>query len=220
MAYSFDGSNDYMFKSLVGQSYQVPTTLSCWFSAGNTAVQMGMVNLNYSAGARWNAIELATSGAVVARAPGSVAGTAVSATTTTTCSLNTWNHAAGVFTGEDSRTAYLNAGGKNTDTSAGGLQTVFQRINFGARVRAGTTPDPSTYYNGKLAEIGIWNVALTDAEISTLASGVKPIYVRPASIIAYIPLVRDVTDYVDANAITQSGGVSLVVSNDHSRRYG
>jgi hypothetical protein len=181
---------------------------------------MGMVNLNYSAGARWNAIELATSGAVVARAPGSVAGTQVSATTTTTCSLNTWNHAAGVFTTTNSRTAYLNGGGKSTDTTTGGLQNIFNRINFGARVRTSTTPDAGTYYNGKLAEIGIWDVALTDAEILTLASGVKPTSVRPQSLISYIPIIRTVIDHIDDGTITQSGGASLVPSNDHSRRYG
>lgn len=215
MAYTFDGSNDYMFKSLLGQSYQVPITISCWFNAGNTAAQMGMVNINYSAGARWNAIELGTTGGVVARCTGPV-----SATTTTTCTLNTWNHAAGVFTTANSRTAYLNGGGKNTDTTTGGIQTLFNRINFGARVRQSTTPDASTYYNGKLAEIGIWDVALTDAEILTLASGVKPTSVRPQSLVSYIPIIRTVIDHIDDSTITQSGGASLVPSNDHSRRYG
>jgi hypothetical protein len=42
--------------------------------------------------------------------------------------------------------------------------------------------------SGNVAEPAIWNVALTGAEISSLAAGYSPELIRPASLIAYSQL--------------------------------
>ena len=49
----------------------------------------------------------------------------------------------------------------------------------------------STLYplNGQLAEVGVWNVALSDDEVYRLSRGVKPNRVRGHSLVEYWPLL-------------------------------
>ena len=69
---------------------------------------------------------------------------------------------------------------------------------------------------GGLAEIGIWNVALGDDEILELSLGVPPSKIRPGSLVAYLPLVRDLID-VKGNAFAITGSLSV---GDHCRIFG
>jgi hypothetical protein len=39
--------------------------------------------------------------------------------------------------------------------------------------------------------MAIWSAALTDAEAAILALGISPLLVRPASLAAYWPMIRD-----------------------------
>jgi hypothetical protein len=99
---------------------------------------------------------------------------------TAALTLNQWNHIAGVFSAVDSRTIYLNGGNSNTDshsrTPAG-----IDNTAIGALVRTGVAAATS----GRIAEVGIYNVALTDDEIAELAKGASPLLVKPANLVAY-----------------------------------
>ena len=46
-------------------------------------------------------------------------------------------------------------------------------------------------YVGDIAEVAAWNVGLTNAEIVSLSKGYSPALIRPASLMEYIPLLRD-----------------------------
>lgn len=88
---------------------------------------------------------------------------------------NVWTHIAGVFASTSSRTVYLNG----TSTSNGATRTP-------------NTPDEvfiaradTSYGAADVAEAGIWNVALTDSEIASLARGVSPRDIRPGSLVSY-----------------------------------
>ena len=70
--------------------------------------------------------------------------------------------------------------------------------------------------DGRLAEVGIWNIDLTAAEIASLAKGMTPDKIRPQSLVFYAPLVR--------NLIDQKGGLALTNNNsatvaNHPRLY-
>jgi len=67
---------------------------------------------------------------------------------------------------------------------------------------------------GKLAEVAIWNVALTAAEIATLAEGFLPTFIKPESLISYYPLVRDYSDRLGNNSVTESQTVTFA---EHTR---
>lgn len=43
--------------------------------------------------------------------------------------------------------------------------------------------------DGAIAEVGIWNVALSDSDVALLAKGVSPLMVHPESLVFYAPLI-------------------------------
>jgi hypothetical protein len=124
------------------------------------------------------------------------------ASTVDTWNINAWNHLVGVFTNSTSRSVLLNGGTKGTNATdvamPGGLNnTALGRLN-----QSSATYETS----GRLAEVGLWNVALTDADQAALADGYSPDQVRPESLVAYWPLIRD-TD------IDIVGGYTLTANN-------
>ncbi len=105
---------------------------------------------------------------------------AQSAVTSTTVSVNTWHHAAAVFAANNDRRAYLDGGGKGTSATSR-TPVGLDRMSIG---RAGDST-PGIYMSGRIAEVGIWNAALSDDEIASLAKGASPLLVKPANLVAY-----------------------------------
>ena len=69
---------------------------------------------------------------------------------------------------------------------------------------------------GQMAEVGIWNVALTDAEIASLADGMTCDKVRPQSLVFYAPLVRELIDARGGLTITNNNTATVAA---HTRVY-
>lgn len=67
----------------------------------------------------------------------------------------------------------------------------------------------SAMFNGSIAEPAIWNAALTDAEIASLAAGFTPDQVRPQSLSLYAPLIRNLADLRLGRTITNVGGATV-----------
>ena len=42
--------------------------------------------------------------------------------------------------------------------------------------------------SGRIAEVALWDVALSAAEVAALASGVTPLHMRPGNLVAYWPV--------------------------------
>lgn len=100
-------------------------------------------------------------------------------------SAGAWQHLCGIFASTASRTAILNG-----DVAGKGVSTVaidppgLDRTSVGALVRA----SPVGFVNGRVAEVAVWNAALTEAEAVALAKGIAPTAIRPANLVAYWPL--------------------------------
>lgn len=56
------------------------------------------------------------------------------------------------------------------------------------------------FWDGKLAEVALWNVELTAAEMLVLAAGYNPLFVRPASLQAYWPIIGNFSPEIDRRA--------------------
>lgn len=67
-----------------------------------------------------------------------------------------------------------------------------------------------------MAEVGIWNVALTQPEIASLAKGITCDKIRPQNLVFYAPLVRDLIDAKGGRAITNNNGATVA---PHPRIY-
>lgn len=96
--------------------------------------------------------------------------------------INTWNHYAAVYSSTTNRNIYLNgtAGTPNTNSSVPSGTT---NIICGRHPNGGS--DSGTYG----AEFAIWDVALTQDEITALSKGCSPLLIRPDHLLMYVPCV-------------------------------
>ncbi|MFS2087150.1 LamG-like jellyroll fold domain-containing protein, partial [Stenotrophomonas geniculata] len=77
----------------------------------------------------------------------------------------TWNHALAVFASSTSRAAYLNGASKGTNVQSSSPTGVNRTTTSMVYVSAAS----SLFFPGDLAEVAMWNVALTDADAAILA---------------------------------------------------
>ncbi len=137
------------------------------------------------------------------------------ADTTSGFSSNTWTHACGVHASASSRTAYVNGGSSGSNTSVATLSnTGINSVLVGAQ--SNLTFPTTSYTSGFIAEVGIWNAALTAGEIASLAKGMACDKVRPQSLVFYAPLVRNLVDPRGGITITNNNGATVA---NHPRVY-
>lgn len=92
------------------------------------------------------------------------------------------------------------------DTAVSVQSYVSPLFTLGSYYYAGTL---QSSMNGSIAEPAIWNVALTDAEIASLAAGFTPDQIRPQSLQFYAPLVRDLVDARGGRTITNVNSATV-----------
>jgi hypothetical protein len=184
MARAFDdASSEYLALGSVLLSSN-PHTMAAWVNLNDgTNADTIMSLADTSSETQYDALVVDSSERVMAQSRGNVQRQAVTAVTIT---LNTWQHVAGVWAGAADRTAYVN-GGNAVQSTASVTQNAFDDCGIGIRF----TSVPAEPTSGAIAEAAAWNVALTAAEIAILAAGFSPLFVRPASLVAYWPLIRD-----------------------------
>jgi hypothetical protein len=184
--------------------------MACWFNAKDVTSTGTLVGIGISSGggdARYNLFHAGTVGGDPIR----LFCSPQSADTTAGYSANTWSHACGVVASLTSRTVYLN--GANSATTTGG-QTPFTptQITVGSRFLSSY----GTFANALIAEVGIWNAALTADEIASLADGMTCDKVRPQSLVFYAPLIRDLQDVRGGLTITNNNTATVA---NHPRVY-
>lgn len=99
-------------------------------------------------------------------------------------SAGAWGHLVGVKRSATNQQAYLNGTGGSVNTTS--VTPIFDRISVGICRYTGT----SVIYpwNGGVAWPAVWNVALSDAEITALARGAHPYTIRPQNLVWFAPL--------------------------------
>ena len=216
MAYNFNGTNQYLSTASAPVT-SWPLTMACWFNVANVTTQYVLMYVG-----KLNAEERFVlqagghlSGDPVATNYIQTDGNSFRADTTSGFSANTWSHACAVHTSASSRTAYLNAGSGGTNTGSAILSnTGINAVLIGAQ---SNPANPAfTYTSGLIAEVGIWNVALTADEIASLAKGMTCDKVRPQSLVFYAPLVRDLQDVRGGLTITNNNTATVA---NHPRVY-
>jgi hypothetical protein len=125
-----------------------------------------------------------------------------------------WAHIAGVVTPNVRQEVFLNANSAAVKTSGvlAGIHSGTAPLWIGAQFSIGT----STVFDGLIAEVGIWNAALTAAEVASLAKGMTCDKVRPQSLVFYAPLVRELIDQKGGLVITNNNAATVAA---HTRVY-
>lgn len=118
---------------------------------------------------------------------------------------NQWHHVAGVEASSTSRTCYLDGSPDATPDTTSRAPSGADRLAIGKVPES--SPGAGEYFTGDIAEVGIWNVALTDAEIASLAKGVTPPNIRPGNLVFYAPIVGKHSPEPDL-----VGGLSLTLT--------
>ena len=122
-------------------------------------------------------------------------------------SIGEWRHQAVVFTSSTSRTVYREG------VASTSINTTTRNTSGLSLLRIGA---PNNSLDGKIAEFAMWNVALTAAEIASLAKGFSPRKVRPQSLKFYAPLRRDLSDLSANLSLTNNTNCAAA---QHPRLY-
>jgi hypothetical protein len=218
MAYLFDDANNqYFYASTSITGY--PFTLAAWYNTNESTgyARRNIVALSdvddtydsdrlacYPAGN----VDLAC---IVARTTTNFDAGFEAASTAGSMDANVWQHACGVFTSASARAAFVN--GVNKGTNANEITpNARDTVTIGGSLQSGGV---STPMSGMIAEVAVWSVALTDAEVAELGDGASPLTVRPESLVHYWPLVRDLNDRIGGATLTASASAAAVA--DHPR---
>ncbi len=210
----FDGSNDKLqIDSPVISG--TPFTMCGWFNSNNVDDNQQIVGVFDVAGDT-DYYRIQVGGGISGdpiRAQIKSSSATANVDSTTGYSANVWNHACLVGAADNDWSIYLNGGSKgtsNTSVIPAGLD------NTAIGIRA--TASPAAPLNGEIAEVAIWNVALTDAEVAILAAGFSPLLVNPQGLVAYWPLIGRTSPEIDL-----VGGNNLTVTESvvatHTRMF-
>lgn len=184
-----------------------PFTISAWFRTDDVAIFETVVSLaDKDVSNRYWTIELEgpdpdSRVAFVFRD----AGGEQKVLTTTDYLVNTWHHAFAVEVSSTNHRILLDGAGLGisvVDTTPTGID----RISIG---RKGDST-PSSYFSGRIAEVAMWNVALSDAQALELAGGVPVLRMRPDALVEYWPCFgvgAPEPDYIGSNNLTVTGAV-------------
>lgn len=199
MARSLNGSTDSMANTGGAVLSAVPITMACWFWANTGSMSSSNSLMSLKASGSSHHFRMFVDNRIYARTYGGSDADA-SSTNGAAPAVNTWHHGCVVYSAVDARAAYLNGGDKGTNTTS---QTP-SSIN---RTYVGNYDGLSGVWNGYIAEAAIWNAALDDAEVLSLARGMSPLLIRPGLLAAYWPLIGR-----DSPEPDRRGGFPLTLS--------
>jgi len=214
MAYAFAAASSQYLSTASAPADGTPMTIAAWGRTSVSGPFQSMISVGQAITTHRNQLQFG-SGAGVDRAVASAFGATAtgSASGTSNARNGEWNHGCGVFTSTVLRELFFNGVSEATNTTNIGTQNTFTYANIGARTASNAV---SGYFDGSLAEVGIWNVALTADEIASLAKGMTCNLVRPQSLVFYAPLIRDLQDVKGGLAITNNNTATIA---NHPRVY-
>jgi hypothetical protein len=207
MARTFNGTND-SIEAASAPVTAVPLTIACWFYPTSSA-GVAVVALGVSGGSDRFQMSCVP-GSTPVGAASVQSGVASQSSFSGTASLNQWHHAAAVFASSTSRTAYFNGSAATANTTAS-TPTGINRLNISGRYL--TTL--GAFFQGAIAEVGVWNAALNADEITSLSKGFPCRLVRPSALVFYSRLIQNVMDIRNGVTLSELGTGTTV--SDHPR---
>jgi len=211
MAFSLNGTSSYIDTASTPIT-AAPFTMACWFNPLSATLGGVLMAIGNSAGA--DRFQLTANGDIVNDPITFYAqrGAANGTSSATGYILNTWQHAAGVCSGVTSRSVFLNGAQKNTNLTSV-IPASLNSIVIGARWSAGAR---GGFFDGRIAEAAVWNVALTDDEVISLSKGFAPYLIRPSNLRFYDRCLQTPKDLSQGITLSQ-----VAITNfDHPRIYG
>ena len=211
MAYQFTAASSQYLSTTTTPVTAAPITISCWANPGANGSVRTLVSIETGTTTSIFLFYIDASGNLFIFVQNS-AGTFGQNNAGTLVSTTLWSHCATVISASNSRLVYLNGSASATSTTTI-LPSDIAQIKIGASKRTGSV---EFFNNGLMADVGIWNAALTQPEIASLAKGMACDKVRPQSLVFYAPLARDLIDVRGGRTITNNNTATVA---NHTRMY-
>jgi hypothetical protein len=211
MAFSFNGSSSYIEATSTPVTAE-PFTMVCWFNPTNVSTDGALMSIGNSAGSNRFQMNMngATGGDTIAIS--SVGASTATSSSTNLFTANRWHHAAAVCASNASRIIYLN-GVQGTPNTTSITVAGVNNIMIGGRWNGGNR---GFFANTKIAEVAIWNIALTNDEVLSLSKGFAPYLIRPMNLRFYNRCLRRSRDLSQGRTLTEVN----ITNFDHPRIYG
>lgn len=183
-----------------------PMSIGCWYqpatTPGGQVTIAGLFNSSQNVnGAQQISLNSDTSNSAVFKIGDGAGNT--NATASGSFTNGAWAHVLGTYASATSYACYRDGANKGTGATSR-IPSALDRTSVG--VQDDSSPNQSINVASLVAELAIWNVALTDAEATILARRVSPLLVRPSNLVAYWPLIGGYAPEIDLK-----GGSSLTV---------
>jgi hypothetical protein len=135
---------------------------------------------------------------------------------TSTPAINTWHSWGSQYDG--AAKLYVNGVLETTGTAAGASSANAVFVHALAFITFAGALDQGPFPEGDIAELAVWNVALSADEMASLSKGFRADRIRPQSLKFYAPLVRQLNDRVGGRTFVRLAGADAFA--DHPRVYG
>lgn len=191
MALQFTGTSSQYADVASSPVSSAPLTISAW--AKSTGTSGTIATLGYSGGPSQVSLVFDGSRRLFTDVIGST-GTEVQTGVGTAVPSGVWTHVGTVVASATSITSYSGGTPSTTATTNFTGLSALNHLSIGAQWSWGAA---ASYLTGSVAEVGIWNVALSAAEMASLASGARPISIRPESLVFYSHLDGTATPSYD-----------------------
>ena len=119
-------------------------------------------------------------------------GTVRVAQTTSSVSVQTWHHVCAVGRSEGDKSVYLDGGSEGTNTQ--GQTPINLSVSGIGAFDGGAAGD---FFDGRIAELAIYDVGFTDAEVAIAAKTFGPVFTKLGNLkLLYMPMLRNDNDLV------------------------
>lgn len=193
-------SNQYaeIASALVGAS---PHTIFCWGKTASTGGSKTLVAIATSGSAN-HLIQIDKAAADIIRYRFRDTGSS-DALTGDAMSVGTWYAICGRSNSATARKVWLDSDSGTNTTSR--TPSGMNRTSVGRSAESSGTD----YWDGKIAYVTIWDVALSDTDVAALVAGAYPTTIDPTNIVAHYPFASGSlgVDVVNGNDLTVTGGV-------------
>lgn len=200
----------------------VPVTMGFWgYSNSMSGKRCGVtISHELGTGGGFNHFSLGMNGTVDQAYFEASSGTDRTALTTATATMNVWEPYMGIARSPTDRSVYIRGGNEGTNTVSCTPGATTQMVVGCWSRGADAGSQAFDFWSGRLANVCVWDVALSAREVEKFATGVHPLGIRPKNLVYFAPLHGHSSPEPDYNPVSGSTKYTLNLLNSPTEAFG